>query len=161
MVEQRVLMVKAEPLSAVAWQPFGQLIGGPDQRSVECVLELRDAAVFHLDVLTYTWHPLRCDLLNRHHTATQALIPLGGAPTLIVVAPSQVDFSEPSHLDTIRAFTISGSQGINLAIGTWHWGPYPLGPEVHLANFQARDVANDNEIAYLERDLGVVVDVQV
>ncbi len=125
------------------------------------MLELRDGAVFNLDVLSYSWHPLRCDLLNRHHTATQALIPLGGSPAVVVVAPGSVDFSEPGHIDTIRAFTISGSQGINLAIATWHWGPYPIGPEVHLANFQARDVADDNEIAHLERDLGVVVEVRV
>ncbi|HVN51966.1 MAG TPA: ureidoglycolate lyase [Acidimicrobiales bacterium] len=161
MGDTSILTVTAEPLTAGAWQPFGQVIGGPQQGSPSCVLELRDGAVFHLDVLSYTWHPLRCDLLNRHHTATQALIPLGGAPAVVVVAPREVDFSEASHLDTIRAFTISGQQGINLAIGTWHWGPYPTGPDVHLANFQARDVANDNEIAYLERDLGTVVEVRV
>jgi ureidoglycolate lyase len=161
MGDEHILTVTAEPLTAEAWQPFGQVIGGPEQGSVQCVLELRDEAVFHLDVLSYTWHPLRCDLLNRHHTATQALIPLGGSPAVVVVAPSQVDFSDASHLETIRAFTIAGSQGINLAIGTWHWGPYPTGAEVHLANFQARDVANDNEIAYLERDLGTVVEVRL
>ena len=161
MTDVRTLTVTAEPLTAAAWQPFGQVIGGPDQGSASCVLELRDDAVFHLDVLSYSWHPLRCDLLNRHHTATQALIPLGGSPAVVVVAPREVDFSEASHLDTIRAFTISGTQGINLAIGTWHWGPYPTGADVHLANFQARDVANDNEIAHLERDLGTVVEVRL
>jgi len=155
------MTVQAQPLSAEAWQPFGQVIGGPDPSSAACVLELRDDAVFHLDVLSYQWHPLRCELLNRHHTATQALIPLGGSPAVVVVAPPEVDFSDPGHLDTIRAFTISDNLGINLAIGTWHWGPYPLGAEVHLANFQARDVAGDNEIAYLERDLGVVVAIAV
>jgi len=77
------------------------------------------------------------------------------------VAPASVDFTEPEHLSTIRAFTISGEVGINLAIGTWHWGPYPLGPELHLANVQARDVTHDNEIAHLERDLGTVVEVRL
>jgi len=161
MGEVRTMTVTAEPLTVEGWEPFGQVVGTPEGGSPACVLELRDAAVFHLDVLSYSWHPLRCELLNRHHTATQALIPLGGSPAIVVVAPREVDFSDASHLDTIRAFTISGSQGINLAIGTWHWGPYPTGPEVHLANFQARDVANDNEIAYLERDLGTVVEVRV
>ncbi len=127
----------------------------------DCVIELRDGAEFHLDVLTYEWKPLRCDHLNRHHTATQALIPLGGAPAVVVVAPAEVDFSDPAHLDTIRAFTISGAQGINLALATWHWGPYPVGPEVHLANVQAQDVVNDNEVAHLARDLGIVVEVRV
>lgn len=148
--------IRAEPLTSAAWAPFGQVIGRDD-----CTMELRDDAVFHLDVLTYEWRPLACTLLNRHHTATQALIPLGGAPAVVVVAPGEVDFSDPAHLDTIRAFVISGDVGINLALRTWHWGPYPLGPVVHLANVQARDVANDNEVAHLERDLGTVIDIQL
>jgi len=156
MVEPEVHTVGAEPLTTEGWHPFGQVIGRDD-----CVLELRDGAEFHLDVLSYAWRPLRCDLLNRHHTATQALVPLGGAPAVVVVAPASVDFTEPEHLSTIRAFTISGEVGINLAIGTWHWGPYPLGPELHLANVQARDVTHDNEIAHLERDLGTVVEVRL
>ena len=156
MAELEVRTVVAEPLTSIGWQPFGQVIGADD-----CLIELRDGAEFRLDVLTYLWKPLRCDHLNRHHTATQALIPLGGDPAVVVVAPPEVDFSDPAHLDTIRAFTISGAQGINRALATWHWGPYPIGPEVHLANVQARDVANDNEIAHLGRDLGTVVEVRV
>ena len=156
MAELEVRTVVAEPLTSIGWQPFGQVIGADD-----CLIELRDGAEFRLDVLTYLWKPLRCDHLNRHHTATQALIPLGGDPAVVVVAPPEVDFSDPAHLDTIRAFTISGAQGINLALATWHWGPYPIDPEVHLANVQARDVANDNEIAHLGRDLGTVVEVRV
>jgi ureidoglycolate lyase len=156
MAQSRIHRVTAEPLTSEAWAPFGQVVGRDD-----CTLELRDGAEFHLDVLTYEWHPLECDHLNRHHTATQALIPLGGAPAVVVVAPREVDFSHDAHLDTIRAFVISGDVGINLAIGTWHWGPYPAGPIVHLANFQARDVANDNEVAHLGRDLGFVVEVRL
>ncbi len=154
MVEPKVRVVAAEPLSSAAWAPFGQVIGQDD-----CVLELREGAAFHLDVLTYQWRPLRCDHLNRHHTATQALIPLGGAPAVIIVAPAQVDFTAGDHLDSVRAFVISGDRAINLAIATWHWGPYPLGPEVHLANVQGRDVADDNEVAHLARDLGTVIEV--
>ncbi len=150
-----ILTVTAEPLTSEGWRPFGQVIGRD-----ECALELRGAE-FHLDVLTYEWHALRCELLNRHHTATQALIPLGGSPAVVVVAPREVDFSDLEHLSTIRAFTISGDLGINLAIGTWHWGPYPTGTVVHLANFQARNVVDDNEIAYLERDLATVVEVRL
>jgi ureidoglycolate hydrolase len=156
MADHDVRTVVAEPLTSVAWQPFGQVVGAD-----ECVLELRDGAIFHLDVLSYAWKPLQCDHLNRHHTATQMLVPLAGAPAVVVVAPPDVDFSDPADLETIRAFTISGAQGINLAIGTWHWGPYPVGPDVRLVNVQARDVANDNEVAHLARDLGTVIEVRV
>jgi ureidoglycolate hydrolase len=156
MADPRIHTVTAEPLTSDGWRPFGQVIGLDD-----CSLELRDGAVFHLDVLTYEWRALRCDLLNRHHTASQALIPLGGSPAVVVAAPAEVDFTEESHFDTIRAFVISGDQGINLSIATWHWGPYPLGASVQLANFQARDVANDNEVAHLARDLATVVEIRL
>jgi ureidoglycolate hydrolase len=156
MAADEVRRITAEPLTSAGWRPFGQVVGAD-----ECVLERRGGAEFHLDVLSYDWQPLHCERLNRHHTATQMLIPLGGAPAVVVVAPAEVDFSDRSHVDRIRAFTISGAQGINIAIATWHWGPYPIGPKVHLANVQARDVGGDNEVAYLARDLGVVVEVQV
>jgi len=156
MADARIHTVMAAPLTSAGWRPFGQVIGRDD-----CVLELRERAVFHLDVLTYEWRPLRCELLNRHHTATQALIALDGAPAVVVVAPSDVDFTQEAHLDTIRAFVISGAIGINLSIATWHWGPYPLGPTVRLANLQARDVAHDNEIAHLARDLDAIVEIRL
>lgn len=156
MTEIRRFVVSAQPLSSEGWAPFGQVIGRDD-----CQIELRDNAEFNLDVLSYEWRPLRCDHLNRHATATQALIPLGGEPAVVVVAPPEVDFSTAEDLEAVRAFVISGVVGINLALQTWHWGPYPIGPIVHLANFQAKDVANDNEVAHLERDLGATIDVRL
>jgi len=58
----------------------------------------------------------------------------------------------------VKAFVCDGSAGVNLALGTWHWGPYPLLSHVDLVNVQGAGFANDNEIAYLERDLDVVVE---
>jgi hypothetical protein len=48
---------------------------------------------------------------------------------------------------------------VNLALGTWHWGPYPILDYVDLVNVQGKNFSTDNEVAYLERDLGVVVEV--
>jgi ureidoglycolate lyase len=146
--------VRAEPLTEAAFAPFGQVIAVGD-----AVMELRDGEVFHLNVLHYDRKPLRCDHLNRHHKATQALVALAGKPTLLVVAPAACDFSTTDHLESVRAFMCDGSAGINLALGTWHWGPYPITDYVDLVNVQGRGFANDNEIAYLERDLGVAVEV--
>ena len=41
----------------------------------------------------------------------------------------------------------------------WHEGPFALADRVDLVNVQGRHVEDDNEVAYLERDLGVVVEV--
>jgi ureidoglycolate hydrolase len=146
--------VKAEPLGDVAFAPFGQVIDRGDM-----VMELRGEEVFHLNVLHYDRLPLRCDHLNRHHRATQALVALAGKPTLLVVAAAQYDFSTADHLDYVHAFICDGTAGVNLALGTWHWGPYPLMDDVDLVNVQGKNFDTDNEIAYLERDLGVVVEV--
>jgi ureidoglycolate hydrolase len=146
--------VRAEPLTDAAFAPFGQVVAGGD-----AVMELRDGEVFHLNVLHYERRPLRCDHLNRHHKATQALVALAGKPTLLVVGPAAYDFSTDEHLAHVRAFVCDGSAGVNLALGTWHWGPYPITDHVDLVNVQGQGFANDNEVAYLERDLGVVVEV--
>ena len=146
--------VVAEPLTAAAFEPFGQVIAAGDM-----VMELRDGEEFHLNVLAYDHQPLVCDHLNRHHRATQALVALGGRPTVVVVAPADLDLSSRDHLSSVRAFLCDGTAGINLALGTWHWGPYPLMDHVDLVNVQGRGFATDNEVAHLERDLGVVVTV--
>ena len=146
--------VRAEPLSEAAFAQFGQVVAVGD-----AVMELRGGEAFHLNVLHYERQPLRCDHLNRHHKATQALVALAGKPTLLVVAPADCDFSTEDHLAHVRAFVCDGSAGVNLALGTWHWGPYPLTDHVDLVNVQGKGFAEDNEVAHLERDLGVVVEV--
>ena len=146
--------VRAEALSDEVFAPFGQVLAAGD-----AVMELRGEEVFHLNVLHYERRDLRCDHLNRHHKATQALVALAGKPTLLVVAPGIYDFSAEGHLDHVRAFICDGSAGVNLSLGTWHWGPYPLSDHVDLVNVQGLGFADDNEVAYLERDLGVVVEV--
>jgi ureidoglycolate lyase len=148
--------VQAEPLTAEAFAPFGQVIAQGDM-----VMELRDGEAFHLNVLSYDRQPLECDHLNRHHKATQALVALAGRPTLVVVAPAEHDFSSRDHLSSVRAFVCDGTAGINLALGTWHWGPYPLMDHVDLVNVQGKGFADDNEVAHLTRDLGVVVTVRL
>lgn len=151
----RTLTLKAEPLTSEAFRPFGQVIGVDDIH-----IEAREDEVLHLDIISYDRKEIRVDHLNRHHKATQALVALDAKPTVIVVGPSDVDFSSPEHLDSLKAFLCDGSLGINLAIGTWHEGPFPLGPHVDLVNVQGKFVIeSDNEVAYIERDLGVVVEV--
>jgi ureidoglycolate lyase len=148
-------VVRAQPLTSEAFAPFGQVVGQD-----EIVLELRGEETFHLDVLSYDHKPLEFTMLNRHHNATQALIALNGKPTVVLVGPADLDFRDEAHLDRLQAFLCDGSAGINLALGTWHAGPYPLTDHVDLVNVQGRQVlANDVEEAHLDRDLGVTVTI--
>lgn len=150
------IVVQAAPLTEAAFAPFGQVIAAGDM-----VMELRDGEQFALNVLSYDHRPLVCDHLNRHHKATQALVALAGRPTLIVVAPPELDFSTREHCEGIRAFVCDGTAGVNIALSTWHWGPYPLMDHVDLVNVQGAGFLHDNEVAHLERDLGVTITVQL
>ncbi|HEX2383762.1 MAG TPA: ureidoglycolate lyase [Acidimicrobiales bacterium] len=154
MADPATFAVRAEPLTPEAFAPFGQVV-----REGDMVMELRDEEVFHLNVLHYDRKPLQCDHLNRHHRATQMLVALGGKPTLLVVAPAAVDFTEHLHLESVRAFLCDGTAGVNIGLATWHWGPYPITDAVDLVNVQGKDFEHDNEVAYLERDLDTVIEV--
>jgi ureidoglycolate lyase len=150
-------VVAAEPLTSEGFAPFGQVVGR-DQVQIE----LRGDETFHLDVLSYDHRPLRFTVLNRHHNATQALVALNGKPTVVLVGPAELDFSTPDHLAALRAFVCDGSAGINLALGTWHAGPYPLTDHVDLVNVQGRQVMeNDVEEAHLARDLDVAITISL
>jgi ureidoglycolate lyase len=148
-------VVRAEPLTSAGFAPFGQVVGQDD-----VVIELRGDETFHLDVLSYDHKPLEFTVLNRHHRATQALIALNGKPTVVLVGAPHLTFDDEADLDELKAFICDGSAGINLALGTWHAGPYPLTDHVDLVNVQGRQVLeNDVEEAHLDRDLGVTVTI--
>ena len=154
MGQPRTYIVKAEPLKSRAFKPFGQVIDEGDMQ-----MELRDEEVFHLNVLHYERAPLLCDHLNRHHRATQALVPLGGRPAVVVVGPPELDYSTDEHLPSTKAFIMDGTAGINLGLHVWHWGPYPLMEHLDLVNVQGKYFDSDNEVAYLERDLGLIIEI--
>ena len=80
--------IRAEPLTADSFRPFGQVLASELTSTADATIELRGGEIFHLNVLSYDRRPLRCDHLNAHHKATQALFALGGKPTLLVVAPA-------------------------------------------------------------------------
>ncbi|HEX5094538.1 MAG TPA: ureidoglycolate lyase [Acidimicrobiia bacterium] len=103
----------------------------------------------------------RCELLNRHDTHTQTLMPMSG-PAVVVVAPAALDFSDAAHLSEIRAFLLPQYACVHLLRGTWHWGPYPIGATtLRIFNIQGAGYPTDNGIAALKTDLATVVDVEI
>ena len=102
---------------------------------------------------------LRCELLNRHDTHTQTLMPMSG-DALVVVAPADADFSQPEHFAAVRAFALPRHTCVHLHRGTWHWGPYPVGTDfVRIFNIQGRGYPTDNGVVELARDHDTVFEV--
>jgi ureidoglycolate hydrolase len=101
-----------------------------------------------------------CELLNRHDTHTQTLVPYD-TDAYAVVAPAGVDFSQPEHFGTVRAFLLPRYAVVHLSRGTWHWGPYPLAAEsVRILNVQGRGYPDDNGIAWLARDHDTTYEIE-
>ncbi|MDQ7048428.1 MAG: ureidoglycolate lyase [Enterobacterales bacterium] len=59
--------------------------------------------------------PMTIKKMERHPLSSQAFMPLGNEPYLVVVAPAG-DFNE----DAIEVFLASSDQGVNYHAGTWH-----------------------------------------
>ncbi|MGH6943498.1 MAG: ureidoglycolate lyase, partial [Geminicoccaceae bacterium] len=73
-------------------------------------------------VVRYVHEPFACHLLERHLSVTQAFVPLGEHPSVMVAAPP-TDLDEPDRVprpDEVRAFYVPGSCGLMLWRGTWH-----------------------------------------
>jgi ureidoglycolate hydrolase len=138
-------------LSEEAWSPFGWLpVADTDPRDGRHRLayEWADA---HVNLIGHARHEvpatargLRCDMLFRHDTHTQALMALD-VSAVIAVAESGVGFESESGRDAIRAFWLDPLEPLVLHRGTWHWGPFPVvADEVRLFNVQGLRYAEDN-----------------
>ena len=59
--------------------------------------------------------PIAIKMMERHPHGSQAFIPMGSNPYLVVVAPAG-DF----NVSTIEVFIANSNQGVNYHKGTWH-----------------------------------------
>ena len=123
--------MQVQPLTAAAFSPFGDVIeanGSVEQFAINQGYTQRYHNLASIDVSAHQGQPgisifrstplplpLSLDLLERHPLASQAFMPLGNEPYLVVVAP-------PGELDetAISVFLAQPSQGVNYHAGTWH-----------------------------------------
>ena len=159
---RRVVRLAAEPLTEVAFKPFGQVIEEkdrpPDFRGEKGTLG------WHVDfeggrplvaLLKTPYQGLAFTKLERHLRLSQTFIPLGGAPAVVAVAaPTPIDdpdaFPRP---EDVRAFLLDGSKGYALAPGTWHsLDRFPLSrPDTRFVMITDRETADDLAAAYAGR----------
>jgi ureidoglycolate lyase len=165
MADDPVLTVTAAALTASDWAPFGWVPRADtdaDDGEQTLHFEWDDA---HLNTIEHrtdeveaTAAGLRCAVMYRHDTHTQALTPLD-ASSVLAVAPAATTFETPADLDLVRAFVLRPGETIVLHRGTWHWGPFPVHPaiSVRLLNVQGRRYAEDNASVDVTARTGRVV----
>jgi ureidoglycolate lyase len=124
-------VLAARPLSAHAFASFGDVIARPASggRSINGGTSMRYDDVARLDlaadggaaqlslfVSTPRGLPLECEALERHPLSTQAFIPVGHSPMLVIVATA----ADAPHAAETAAFVTDGRQGVNFHRGVWH-----------------------------------------
>ncbi|MET0364557.1 MAG: ureidoglycolate lyase [Sphingobium sp.] len=137
-----VRTLTAERATAEALAAFGALIGGPPDESAR-LSNFYDQAVMvqkspfqsalpvEISVCTIEPRALRVRWMERHFQHTQAFLPLGGKPFVMVLAPpTEDDLPDP---DAVRAFLFDGSAGFLLHIGVWHEFPFAVEPNTQVA----------------------------
>ncbi len=125
--------VRAAPLTVEAFAPYGDVIapGGGTARAINAGMCTRwhdqarpDIASGAVSICVFEAQaralPYALDLIERHPEGSQAFLPMGDAPFLVVVA----DGPEAAP----RAFVAAPRQGVQLHRGTWHGVLTPLSP---------------------------------
>lgn len=123
-------VLRARPLSAQAFAPFGTLLGQP-----ACVpsLERGDITFWNntadlsgLQSSGVTGHliarrrELTLTRIERHQYTPEAFIATSGRSLLVVGEPGEAGTAG------LHAFEIRAGQAVLLRPGAWHWAPYPL-----------------------------------
>lgn len=126
-----MLELKAEPLTADAFAPFGDVIDARTSASfpINAGRTQRHHDLAKVETLGENAHtlinifvsqpvtlPLALTFLERHPQGSQAFMPLHQERFIIVVAPP----GEHINPDEVRAFVTDGRQGVNYRAGTWH-----------------------------------------
>ena len=120
--------LNVEPLTAAAFAPFGDVIEPASAKATYAINE-GTATRYHdlarIDTSTGEGRtvvsifraqprafPFAIEMLERHPLGSQAFVPLGPAPYLVVVGTGAGDAP--------RAFLARDGQGVNFHRGTWH-----------------------------------------
>jgi ureidoglycolate lyase len=136
------VVIKAEPLTAAAFAPFGEVIetAGHTPRLINAGTAERFDDLAPVDVLANGGRPLISIFkatprplpftvtgLERHPLSSQAFYPLDRLPFLVVVA----DSARAPWESRIRVFRASGHQGVSYRRNTWHHALLAIGQTCH------------------------------
>lgn len=149
---------KAEPLTAHAFAPFGDVVEHQGQERRHFLPEVFSGADFATPTAWVSKLPARTALplivaeLERHPHSSQTFVPLTHSAFLVFVAGSHADGSP--DLSVAKAFIAQPHQGVCFRRGTWHFGLSPLGDDAQflvLMNRSSDTAVPDDEFLALQR----------
>lgn len=158
----RLTRITAEPITAEAFAPFGQIFARPAETGrLDLQLMLENERPGARPMLTLIrvapkQVPLEVTLLERHPHSSQTFIPVHVARYLVIVAPKQLDGAP--DLAKVRAFIVAGEQGVNYHPDTWHHGLTVFDKEGEFAVWMWNDGSDaDTEFLPLSKSFFVLV----
>ena len=150
---KRVIKVKAEPLTAEAYAPFGNIVEA-GRSQLHCSDGQYTARLMELEPA-----PTRVSRVNRHFDHTQLFIPITNDPMLLVVAPSHVS-GEKFDPESVRCFRTEGDVAFTFNVGVWHIAPRALdGQPAKVINVQGSRYMEHTELIDFEELTGATVEV--
>jgi ureidoglycolate lyase len=163
-------VLKAEPLTAQAFAPYGEVIEASAHASHFSINEgyaerYHDLARLDADgeggrpLLSIfrakpRAQPLQLSLVERHVLGSQAFMPLVPLRFVVVVAPA----GPAPRVDQLRCFLAAPGQGVNYARGIWH---HPLLAIDAAADFLVIDRGGPGDAADCEEHPLVGVSVEL
>lgn len=115
----------AEPISAAAFAPFGQILALPAAAGrvdysafAENLRPDRAGLCFRTSLTEPTALPLRTRVMERHAFSSQAFLPVDVARYVVMVAPD--GSGGGPDLAGARLFLVDGHIGINYRAAVWH-----------------------------------------
>lgn len=160
--------IKTAPLTREAFAPFGDVIEteGSETYPINDGFATRYHDLARVDVVeaggrplinvfrARPWpQPIRVRMMERHPLSSQAFVPLGNRPFLVLVGPAGDDLGP----EQLRAFLTNGRQGVNYRRGTWH---HPLLVLEEEADFVVVDRGADDvncDIIHFDESSGEIV----
>ncbi len=135
-----MIELQAQPLTAEAFAPFGQVIdlACAEQLSINQGLTTRFHDLFDVDVANENGRPIvnvfrsqplplphKVEIMERHPLGSQAFMPMDAEPFLVMVGLPKNTLT----VDDLRLFVTNGKQGINFFRNTWHHYQMVLGQQ--------------------------------
>ena len=146
-----------EPLTKDAFRPFGHVLErhGAEQiaindgaatryhRLADIAVDSQGTPAISIFRATRRAMPVSIDMLERHPLASQAFMPLSAHDWLIVVAMSPDSAA-------LRCFRASGHQGVQFAVGAWHFPLLILESEQDFLVIDRAESEGNLEVARLQ-----------
>lgn len=113
----------AQPLTAAAFAPFGELLEAPGEGRAHfnaALANLRPGVPPDLSIVVKEPDalPFASAVMERHPSSSQSFLPMDAARWLVVVAPDAADGGP--DMTAARAFLAGPTQGVTYAARVWH-----------------------------------------